>query len=128
VTCAYLLSHSQPWVEQSLFLAAIGEARDKADVLVSTRTGLHARLVRIAFGALAAVRTLSLLPDLYQFFGNDGVAPHKPLDPYRWSVFEIWTSDGALLIGCAVLLVSAVALTIGWHRRIAAVLVFVPIL
>lgn len=29
VTCAYLVSESQPWVEQSLFLAAIGEARDK---------------------------------------------------------------------------------------------------
>ena len=29
VTCAYLLATAQPWVEQSLFLAAIGEARDK---------------------------------------------------------------------------------------------------
>ena len=29
VTCAYLLYDTQPWVEQSLFLAAIGEARDK---------------------------------------------------------------------------------------------------
>ena len=29
VTCAYLVSRSTPWVEQSLFLAAIGEARDK---------------------------------------------------------------------------------------------------
>ena len=29
VTCAYLVSDSQPWVEQSLFLAAIGEARDR---------------------------------------------------------------------------------------------------
>ena len=29
VTCAYLASESLPWVEQSLFLAAIGEARDK---------------------------------------------------------------------------------------------------
>ena len=29
VTCAYLRSDAQPWVEQSLFLAAIGEARDK---------------------------------------------------------------------------------------------------
>jgi len=29
VTCAYLVSETQPWVEQSLFLAAIGEARDK---------------------------------------------------------------------------------------------------
>ena len=29
VTCAYLVSDAQPWVEQSLFLAAIGESRDK---------------------------------------------------------------------------------------------------
>lgn len=29
VTCAYLVSDTTPWVEQSLFLAAIGEARDK---------------------------------------------------------------------------------------------------
>jgi hypothetical protein len=29
VTCAYLLEGSSPWVLQSLFLAAIGEAKDK---------------------------------------------------------------------------------------------------
>ena len=29
VTCVYLVSSAAPWVEQSLFLAAIGEARDK---------------------------------------------------------------------------------------------------
>ena len=29
VTCAYLVTSAMPWVEQSLFLAAIGEARDK---------------------------------------------------------------------------------------------------
>lgn len=29
VTCVYLVATSSPWVEQSLFLAAIGEARDK---------------------------------------------------------------------------------------------------
>ena len=29
VTCVYLVSSASPWVEQSLFLAAIGEARDK---------------------------------------------------------------------------------------------------
>jgi hypothetical protein len=29
VTCAYLVEASTPWVMQSLFLAAIGEARDK---------------------------------------------------------------------------------------------------
>jgi hypothetical protein len=29
VTCAYLVASTMPWVEQSLFLAVIGEARDK---------------------------------------------------------------------------------------------------
>ena len=29
VTCVYLVSEASPWVEQSLFLTAIGEARDK---------------------------------------------------------------------------------------------------
>jgi hypothetical protein len=29
VTCAYLVDSSSPWVLQSLFLAAIGEARDR---------------------------------------------------------------------------------------------------
>jgi hypothetical protein len=29
VTCVYVVSAATPWVEQSLFLAAIGEARDK---------------------------------------------------------------------------------------------------
>ncbi len=29
VTCVYLAATTSPWVEQSLFLAAIGEARDK---------------------------------------------------------------------------------------------------
>jgi hypothetical protein len=29
VTCAYLVDRSSPWVMQSLFLTAIGEARDR---------------------------------------------------------------------------------------------------
>jgi hypothetical protein len=29
VTCVYLVAEASPWVEQSLFLTAIGEARDK---------------------------------------------------------------------------------------------------
>jgi len=34
VTCAYLLDDSSPWVLQSLFLAAIGEARDRGAAAV----------------------------------------------------------------------------------------------
>src|SRR3970040_1841897 len=34
VTCAFLVDRSTPWVLQSLFLAAIGEARDKGALAV----------------------------------------------------------------------------------------------
>ena len=36
VTCAYLLDRSSPWVLQSLFLAAIGEAKDKGAAALET--------------------------------------------------------------------------------------------
>jgi Vitamin K-dependent gamma-carboxylase len=85
-------------------------------------------LVRIGFGILVVAWTLSLLPNLRQIFGRDGFAPHGNLGPDRWSVFEIWTSDSALLIGWTVLLFAAIALTVGWHSRIAAILVFVIVL
>jgi hypothetical protein len=36
VTCLYLVSRTTPWIEQSLFLAAIGEARDKGAKALET--------------------------------------------------------------------------------------------
>lgn len=44
VTCAYLVDESSPWVLQSLFLAAIGEARDRG------AKGLEAFSYRFAEG------------------------------------------------------------------------------
>ena len=85
-------------------------------------------LVRIAFGALIVIWTATLLPGLHDLFGMEGVAPVPPLDPFRWTVFQIWTSNQALLIGWAILLIAAVAMTVGWHSRLAAVVVFVLVL
>ncbi|MDT5017902.1 MAG: hypothetical protein QOD39_4062 [Mycobacterium sp.] len=85
-------------------------------------------LVRISFGAIAVAWTVALLPGLYAFFGVDGVSTHGDVGRFRWSVFEIWTSDSALLIGWMVLLFAAICLTIGWHSRVAAILVFLLIL
>jgi hypothetical protein len=36
VTCAYLVEQSSPWVMQSLFLAAIGDARDRGAKALET--------------------------------------------------------------------------------------------
>jgi hypothetical protein len=85
-------------------------------------------LIRIAFGAIAIAWTVSLLPDLNDFFGSGGVLPRQPAVPFEWGVFEFWTDDRALAIGWAVLLLSAIAMTIGWHSRLAALIVFVLIM
>src|SRR6185312_8758608 len=75
-------------------------------------------LVRIAFGAVAIGWTVSLVTDLYALFGPHGVEPKSPESPYQWSVFEIWASSDALLVGWVLLLVSSIALMIGWHSRL----------
>ncbi len=85
-------------------------------------------LIRMAFGAVAIGWAVSLLPDLYALFGRHGVEPQQPESVYQWSIFAIWTSDHVLLSGWILLLLSSVALTIGWHSRVAAVAVFVLIL
>lgn len=82
-------------------------------------------MVRMAFGTLMTGWTLSLLPDLYELFGVNGVAPRQPSRPFGWGVFEMMPTDHALLIGWCVLLVSSIAMTVGWHSRLAAALVFV---
>jgi hypothetical protein len=84
--------------------------------------------VRVAFGVLAVAWTLSLIRDLDEFFSTDGIVPVQPASAYEWGVFEIWTNDQALVIGWAVLLVSAIALTVGWHSRLGALIVFVLIM
>ncbi|HET6735460.1 HTTM domain-containing protein [Mycobacterium sp.] len=84
--------------------------------------------VRIAFGALATLWTLSLTPDLDALFSSDGVVAQQPTRPFEWGVFEIWTDDRALIIGWTLLLVSAIALTVGWHSRLAALIVCVLVM
>lgn len=85
-------------------------------------------LIRIAFGMLTVAWTLSLLDDLHTMFGERGVLPRQPQNAYQWGLFAVWPSDGALWIGWGLLLGSALALTVGWHSRLAAVIVFVLIL
>jgi hypothetical protein len=85
-------------------------------------------LVRIAFGLLITAWTISFFPDLSDLFGGNGVLPDGPLDAYAWSLFQPWHSDLALLIGWSMLLLSALAITVGWHTRLASIAVCVLVL
>jgi hypothetical protein len=85
-------------------------------------------MVRIAFGLLVVAWTATLLPGLEVLFGAHGVEPVPLREPNRWTLFQLWTTDQALYVGWVVLLVAALALTVGWHTRIAAIVVWLLIL
>jgi hypothetical protein len=85
-------------------------------------------LVRIAFGALVFLWALELKEDLYDRFGSQGFFPQPLSRPFVWSMFHIFPSDNAVLIGWIALIVGSIALIVGWHSRLAAILVFVLIL
>lgn len=85
-------------------------------------------LVRIALGLVVFTWTLSLAGDLFPFFGRHGIQPAPPRPPGSWSVLEVANGDVALGAVYASLLMAAVALTIGFHSRLASVVVFVGLL
>lgn len=89
-------------------------------------------LVRMAFGALMVYVTVDLLPGIPVLFSENGPVPTQPstqnylwIHAYQYGIFQIWTSDTAVLIAWILLLLSAVSLTVGWHSRLSALLVFI---
>jgi hypothetical protein len=89
-------------------------------------------LVRMAFGALMVYVTLDLLPVIPVLFSANGPVPTQPgaddfswIDSFQLGIFQIWTSDTAILIAWILLLLSAVSLTLGWHSQVSALLVWI---
>ncbi|MBJ8346150.1 HTTM domain-containing protein [Antrihabitans sp. YC2-6] len=85
-------------------------------------------LVRIAYGVLAIGWTFSLLPHLYDLFGRDGLQPQRSPVEFSWTLLSFSNSDSAILGMWFVLLAASIALAVGWHSRIAALIVFVCVL
>ena len=86
-------------------------------------------LFRIAYGVVVTLWTLSLLPNLFAFFGDDGILPQHPKDGVgAWGVLELSNSTPLLIMVFVALLSGAVALTVGFHSRIAAVVVWLGVL
>lgn len=87
-------------------------------------------LVRIAFGLLVTVWSVTLIPDLYAFFGEEGVYGSGPtrVDDGVWNILTWWRSDTWMLIVFVVLLVAGVTLTLGLFTRTSAILVFLGLM
>jgi hypothetical protein len=84
-------------------------------------------VVRMAFGALAILWGLWLLPMRDGLLDANGVTPTQPSTAHTWGLFAVWNTNGAMLIGIVVLVLAAFALLVGWHSRLAAILVFILI-
>jgi Vitamin K-dependent gamma-carboxylase len=85
-------------------------------------------VIRIIFGLLVFAWTLSLAGDLAAFFGKSGVLPKQPSTGGVWGVLGIFPSDFVVQILFAVLLLASLALVLGYHTRLAAVLVFIGVM
>ncbi len=85
-------------------------------------------VIRIVFGLLIFAWTLSLAGDLAAFFGKSGVLPKQPGASGVWGVLSVFSGDFAVQLLFAVLLLSSLALALGYHTRLAAVLVFIGVM
>ncbi|HUS23189.1 MAG TPA: HTTM domain-containing protein [Aeromicrobium sp.] len=85
-------------------------------------------LARIAFGLVAVAWTLSLLQYLDDFFGPRAVQIDSPAGGAQWTLLSLAGSERALFALWCVLLAGSAALTLGWHSRIAALVVFVGVM
>jgi hypothetical protein len=91
---------------------------------------LPAALFRISIGTLLTLAFLASAANWHRFYGADGMLSLgdptiSPVPQGWWSVFY-WT-DGVLPVGAywGAGTLAAVAFTVGWHTRLAAVLLFV---
>jgi hypothetical protein len=80
--------------------------------------------LRIACGLLTVGWTLSLLPDAQAFLSDRGLTAGPVSGTAGWWTVDVGSPYGA----CALLLAAAVALTVGWHTRVMAWLVFLGLL
>jgi vitamin K-dependent gamma-carboxylase-like protein len=85
-------------------------------------------LFRIGFGLLVFAWTATLLPNLSAFYGPHGIMPRFPrTTPGEWSLLNLSNSPVLLWTVFVTTLVAALALTVGFHTRIAAVVVWIGI-
>jgi hypothetical protein len=86
-------------------------------------------IVRIAFGFVATLWTLSQAPNLAAFYGSAGVLPTPPdSGTWGWSLLSLSADAPVLFSLWVVTLLGAVGVMIGFRTRLATVLLFVGVL
>lgn len=82
-------------------------------------------VVRIAYGLLVLAWATTLSFDAAIFFSPAGILPQRPRPVGTWSVLDLVGSDAAVALLIALLIWAAACVVVGFHTRLAAVVVFV---
>lgn len=86
-------------------------------------------LFRIAFGLVVTLWTLSELPDLFTFYGPDGLLPQpRPLESAQWGLLNLVSSVPAVSVVWLATLGGGIALVVGTRCRLAAVVVLLGLM
>lgn len=89
--------------------------------LFEPRTTAPMTLVRVGWGAVMVVWTLSLLPDVNPFLTTGALRYDTPAPAGSWNLLEWVSWSGAPLAACLLLLVAAVATMVGYRTRLSTV-------
>jgi hypothetical protein len=81
-------------------------------------------VVRIGYGLVILAWAASVGPDLMTFYAPDGMFSKQYIG---WGILQFFNSHAAVVVVYALFIASAVALTLGYRTRIAAILVFVSL-
>ena len=82
-------------------------------------------IFRIAYGLVVVLWTISLAPDALAFFGRDGVFPELDLPDGELGLLNAFPQDWVVVAVFAALLLAGLATMLGYHSRVATVVVFV---
>jgi hypothetical protein len=84
-------------------------------------------LFRIAFGLIATAWTATQGPNLFAFYGRDGILPTSD-GPGSWGLLDLSDEPGLLVGVFVATLVGSIALTLGLFTRVAALVVWAGII
>jgi hypothetical protein len=84
-------------------------------------------ILRVAFGGLALMWTVTWAPDLFTFYSANGIIPTQP-PLFGWGLLEVFPDDGAVIGLYFALIVASVCVIVGFQTRLACLVVWVGML
>jgi hypothetical protein len=82
-------------------------------------------VLRIAHGFVVLLWASAIAPDALTFFAKDGLLARQSQSGFRWGLLQVFPQRGAVIALLVALFVAGFCLMIGFHSKLAALVVFV---